>query len=79
VAIARSDNRPGFVRAAVTDARSLQKVVNKLTEAEVDEALEVEAAGVRRQAMIRRLIRRKLRLVEVRTRKELEARYARSE
>ncbi len=71
--------RSEYVSAAIDSYVSLQRVINKLREDEVDAALELESASQRRQALIRRLIRRKVRLVEIRTKKELEMKYAHAE
>lgn len=67
--------RHDLVSTALTDWSALQVQINKLTEDEVTAALEFESSSRRRETLIRRLIRRKLRLAEIRQRRDLEGRY----
>lgn len=64
------------ISQALQGYRELSEVLPHMTEQELREVLDIESASVRRPVMIERMVQRLVRLVEIRTRQELERRYA---
>lgn len=57
--------RPGIVQRALESFQGLSSILGELSEAEVLACLELEAASLRRQSVIDRLISRAVRLREL--------------
>jgi hypothetical protein len=64
------------LRSALSSARGLNRVINLMDEEELLQALEFESAAQRRAVLIERLIVRLTRVIEDRTRTELQRAYA---
>lgn len=67
--------RKQMVRTALSSYKELSEVIAQLTEWELRAALAIESQTRRRTAVMERLVRRLVRLVELRTRQQLERRY----
>jgi len=70
-----TEPRKAYVRAALSSYKELSTVINELTEGELHAALSVESQSQRRPAVLKRMVRRLTRLIEIRAKDELTRRY----